>query len=339
MARINLDIATIQRLYTEIEGLDATLIDVNLPKLDELLSSAASKVNNEDINVLVNEIKLKSFQISLQVSKDLENLEVFLKSQIKDYETAEEVALQEINKALNAMKEFALSLGLMPKESNKSIGSTIGNMLNESSSKRESDNSDVSNYKAEAGLAAGLAGVSGMIAGSNANPSYESETSTPEVNDSPFVEGTYNDGYTGGTTGIYKNNEAQGFVVTTDNPVYNVSDEDFELLCAIVSAESDHSHDDALAVMSTILNRCESESFQGYGGANPVKQATYPSQFVVYEKGAYRKYMNGNAPETVVTAVRDALNGYRNHNYISFRSNDSTGYSSNMISPTGNRYK
>ena len=49
--------------------------------------------------------------------------------------------------------------------------------------------------------------------------------------------------------------------------------------------------------------------------------------------------MNGNAPSTVVQAVKDALAGVRNHKYCSFRSNGTTNYSNNMITSAGNRYK
>ena len=49
--------------------------------------------------------------------------------------------------------------------------------------------------------------------------------------------------------------------------------------------------------------------------------------------------MDGKAPDTVKEAVMDALAGVRNHEYLSFRSNGTTSYSDNMISPTGNRYK
>ena len=139
-------------------------------------------------------------------------------------------------------------------------------------------------------------------------------------------------------TGKYHNNIWQGFEVTVGNKQYEVSDEDFELLCAIVAAESDKTYDDALAVITTILNRCESSSWIKSHGTNPVKQATAPSQFVVYEHGSYKKYMDGNVPETVKTAVEDALAGLRNHKYLSFRSNGTTSYSSNMITVTGNRY-
>lgn len=137
----------------------------------------------------------------------------------------------------------------------------------------------------------------------------------------------------------YHNNLANGFEVTTGNLTYQLCDEDIELLCAIVSAESDKSYDDALAVVSTILNRCERSNWISSHGRDPIAQATAPNQYVVYQHGSYKRYLNGKAPETVKQAVMDALNGVRNHNYCSFRSNGSTSYSNNMITATGNRYK
>lgn len=136
----------------------------------------------------------------------------------------------------------------------------------------------------------------------------------------------------------YHNNINAGFEVTVGNTAYNLSEGDYNLLCAIVAAESDKSYDDALAVITTILNRCEAPNWIASHGTSPISQATAPNQFVVYQHGSYKSYL-GNAPETVMTAVRDALAGVRNHNYLSFRSNGSTGYSSNMITQSGNRYK
>lgn len=137
----------------------------------------------------------------------------------------------------------------------------------------------------------------------------------------------------------YHNNLECGFEVTVGNLAYDLSDEDIELLCAIVAAESDKSYDDALAVITTILNRCEAPNWIRSHGTDPIAQATAPNQFVVYQHGSYERYMNGNAPDTVKEAVLDALAGVRNHEYLSFRSNSTTSYSDNMISPTGNRYK
>lgn len=136
----------------------------------------------------------------------------------------------------------------------------------------------------------------------------------------------------------YHNNIENGFEVTTGNLTYDLCEEDIELLCAIVAAESDKSYDDALAVVSTILNRCETSNWINAHGRDPIAQATAPNQYVVYQHGSYEKYMDGNVPDTVKEAVEDALAGVRNHNYTSFRSNGSTTYSDNMITDSGNRY-
>ena len=140
-------------------------------------------------------------------------------------------------------------------------------------------------------------------------------------------------------TSRYRSDPSKGFNVTSDNKTYNLSNSDVDFLYGIVAAESDKSYDDALAVISVILNRCEDEAWIHSFGTNPIGQAQGSGQFAVYSSGAYRTYTNGNAPSAVQQAVNDALAGVRNNEYLSFRSNGSTGYSSNMITSTGNRYK
>lgn len=136
----------------------------------------------------------------------------------------------------------------------------------------------------------------------------------------------------------YHSNVKNGFEVTTGNLTYDLCDEDIELLCAIVAAESDQSYDDALAVISTVLNRCETSNWINCHGRDPIAQVTAPNQYSAYQLGLYEKYMDGNAPDAVQQAVADALAGVRNHNYTSFRSNVSAEYSDNTITETGNRY-
>ena len=140
-------------------------------------------------------------------------------------------------------------------------------------------------------------------------------------------------------TSVYRSNPNTGFTVTTNNQTYDLSSADIDFLYGIVAAESDKSYDDSLAVISVILNRCENDAWIYSHGTNPVSQCKAPNQFEVYRSGAYKKYTNGQAPAEVVKAVDDALAGVRNNSYLSFRSNGSTGYSSNMITTTGNRYK
>lgn len=136
----------------------------------------------------------------------------------------------------------------------------------------------------------------------------------------------------------YSSKPDKGFVVTTNNKKYQLSDSDYDLICAIVAAESDGSGDDALAVVTTMLNRCESSRWKWSGGSDIVAQATKRGQYVVYEDKVYLNYLNGKAPAAVKTAVSDALNGVRNHSYYSFKSNETKEVGDNMITATGNRF-
>lgn len=129
------------------------------------------------------------------------------------------------------------------------------------------------------------------------------------------------------------------FNVTDNNKKYNLTDNEFNVICAIVAAECDKTKDDALAVISVILNRCESSAWINSNGTSPYSQATAKNQFVVYQEGTYKKYLGNNCPENVKQAVKDAMNGIRNNDFLSFRSNSSTKYSNNQITRTGNRYK
>lgn len=148
----------------------------------------------------------------------------------------------------------------------------------------------------------------------------------------------------------YKSNPDLGFIVTDDNPQYELSDEDFNFVVAIVSAEYEKSRDDALAVISVILNRCDSPRWSSWAGKSPVEQVTKPNQFEVYTIKSYLKYMpdgsqfNTQHREWAKEAVMDALNGIRNNKYDSFRSwtyitSSGDYYSHNYIVEGGNRYK
>lgn len=112
------------------------------------------------------------------------------------------------------------------------------------------------------------------------------------------------------------------FEMTTGNLAYEISEEDFDLLCAIVTAESNESYDGSLAVISTILNRCEQPNYVASYGTNPISQATASNQFMGYCNNEYKQYINGNYPETVVQAVTDALAGVRNHKICNFSENN-----------------
>ena len=109
-----------------------------------------------------------------------------------------------------------------------------------------------------------------------------------------------------------------GASVTRSNNRYNYSDSEIDLLCAITAQECSTSYDGA-----------SSSKWQKYG-KDPLSQYKAKNQFTYSIDGQYRKRLNGNYKSFVKQAVLDALNGKRNHNYLSFNS-ASTGRSGKII--------
>lgn len=114
---------------------------------------------------------------------------------------------------------------------------------------------------------------------------------------------------------------------TYSNGTWSYSDSEIDLLCAITAQECSSSYDGALAVITTACNRTQSSSWKKYG-SDPLSQYKAPSQFCYSIDSHWKKRLNGNYPSYVKQAVLDALNGKRNHNYLSFRA---AGYHSGEI--------
>ncbi len=108
---------------------------------------------------------------------------------------------------------------------------------------------------------------------------------------------------------------------------WTYSDSELDLLCAITAQECSSSYEGALAVITTACNRTVSSSWKRYG-SDPLSQYMAPSQFCYSIDSHWRKRLNGNYPSYVKQAVLDALNGKRNHSYLSFRA---AGYHSGEI--------
>ena len=108
---------------------------------------------------------------------------------------------------------------------------------------------------------------------------------------------------------------------------WTYSDSELDLLCAITAQECSSSYEGALAVITTACNRTVSSSWKRYG-SDPLSQYMAPSQFCYSIDNHWRKRLNGNYPSYVKQAVLDALNGKRNHTYLSFRA---AGYHSGEI--------
>ena len=122
----------------------------------------------------------------------------------------------------------------------------------------------------------------------------------------------------------YLSKPAMGFNVTTGNRVYQLSDSDFNIVAGVVACEAG-GKDDALAVMSVILNRADTGRYSG-----PVGVVTAPNQFSCIR--------HPGDPNRYASVVRDALNGVRNNNYSSFNCPGCSPHIANYITDGGNWY-
>ena len=96
------------------------------------------------------------------------------------------------------------------------------------------------------------------------------------------------------------------------------SSSEMDLLCAITAQECGSSYTGSLAVITTACNRAESTKWKR-NGSDPLSQYKAKGQFCYSIDSNWRRRLNGNYPSYVVQAVTDALNGKRNHSYLSFR--------------------
>lgn len=122
-----------------------------------------------------------------------------------------------------------------------------------------------------------------------------------------------------------------GSVYATDTTSY--TQDQLDLIWAVVAQEDDTSYEGALAVISTVMNRADL-NYGGYG-TNALSQLTADGQFAYSPKvsspSLYQRRLNGNVPDFVKQAVSDCLTrGIRNHNFLSFRSSNSNGISTQI---------
>ena len=136
------------------------------------------------------------------------------------------------------------------------------------------------------------------------------------------------------------------FELTYDNPTYeDMSEEDFYMFVANVTAEASTNPHDILATASSVANRCDSDKWVSYvssfglDGTNPADQVTAPGQYNVYASGTYKNYLDGNVSEEALYACMAVLyRGVRTHNFCSFRGRNCVGYSDNQVVAGGNRF-
>ena len=142
----------------------------------------------------------------------------------------------------------------------------------------------------------------------------------------------------------YNDNLDMGFKVTEGNKTYSLGEYEFNVVVAVVAGEFDKVQDDALGVMSVILNRCDNTTWRAWAGNSPYLQVIKAGQFEVYFAGYYLAYMPGGSQyggakyNMAKQAVLDGLNGIRNNEYLGFRAWHVSSYSDKYIVSGGNRY-
>lgn len=125
----------------------------------------------------------------------------------------------------------------------------------------------------------------------------------------------------------YISKPALGFNVTTGNRTYALNNGEFSIVSSVVACEA-VSKDDALAVMSVILNRADAR------GISPVAVVAQAGQFSCYSSATGT---GKGDPSRFASVVKDALDGIRNNSYHSFNGMYS-GVSENYIVSNGNRF-
>ena len=121
------------------------------------------------------------------------------------------------------------------------------------------------------------------------------------------------------TTGLFT-------AYSTDTSKY--TDDEMNLIYAIVAQEDDTSYEGALGVITCAMNRADL-NYGGYG-TTALAQLTASGQFCyspsISDPSAWQKRLNGNVADFVKKAVSDCLTqGIRNHGYLNFRSTNRTG--------------
>jgi len=133
---------------------------------------------------------------------------------------------------------------------------------------------------------------------------------------------------------------------------YNLTPEEFDILCAIVLTEAkENSYDDVYYTINTVYNRTISKKWiryisNNYGedtGFNLYYQAIMPGQFVVYQDGLYKANLgvdSGVGYQAIIDFLYNPQSGFPNikHNFLSFKSADSRVEGSVQLVDGGNRY-
>lgn len=100
---------------------------------------------------------------------------------------------------------------------------------------------------------------------------------------------------------------------------YGLTEDELNLVYAIVMQEGGSDYHSAEAVMSTIVNRVNHPEKWSWAGETIIDQITYPMQYCYSLDDYWVKYLDGNVPDTVKWAVMSVLEFGPVHEYDCFR--------------------
>lgn len=150
------------------------------------------------------------------------------------------------------------------------------------------------------------------------NPSVESDITTQLASE---------DELTVQSVEIAPNERIPGFHLTFNNTTYNFSKEEIKPLYFVTSHEYNGTYEDALTIVSIIINRIEDPRYPD----NLIDVLSEEGQFVVWEDVLREISKYGDdfeMNEDVYNAINDVVNrGVRNNDYVEFKASWSPDYS------------
>ena len=121
----------------------------------------------------------------------------------------------------------------------------------------------------------------------------------------------------GAVSGIVEPDETEPVVDVYD--IYGYTQDEMNLIYAIVRQEGGPTYESALAVISSAINRTNSDKW-AYLGSTVLEQLIAPEQYCYSIDDYWKQYLNGNVEDEVKEAVQDGLSGITSHDWTCFRS-------------------
>ena len=105
---------------------------------------------------------------------------------------------------------------------------------------------------------------------------------------------------------------------SSQNLFYGYTEDELNLIYAVVRQEGGPDYESALAVISTVTNRLNDDHWS-WCGDTVLEQITHPGQYCYSIDDYWVRYLDGNVEDCVKKAVLDGLSGVTNHDYTCFR--------------------